>query len=198
MRIYLARHGQAETDPDGFCPADSGLTETGDRQASELASALSSLGIEMCFTSSLRRARETAQHFERVSGLKAQPIPELREIDFGLRFSMAPGTRQVSVGGRHEIDPSDTEGEDPMPFQRRVGTGFNELVRRADAAGATTIAAFVHGGTVAAVLDHLAGKALDYQRRSRMPNGAYTAIHRTSDGWTDFTGWESSHLTTST
>ena len=59
MNIYLARHGNQNV---GDSP-DSGFTRTGHTEASELANALRDEGIQIAFTSSLTRARETAEHF---------------------------------------------------------------------------------------------------------------------------------------
>ncbi|HEV8099071.1 MAG TPA: histidine phosphatase family protein, partial [Gaiellaceae bacterium] len=61
--ILLARHGETEWNRDGRFQghADPPLNETGRAQAGELAAELADVELAAVYTSSLRRARETAE-----------------------------------------------------------------------------------------------------------------------------------------
>ncbi|MBO4927350.1 MAG: histidine phosphatase family protein [Clostridiales bacterium] len=77
MRIILVRHG----DPDYLTDS---LTELGKKQADALARRLMGEGIKEIYSSSMGRARETAEAFARLSGIgPIRTLDFMREIRFG-------------------------------------------------------------------------------------------------------------------
>ena len=93
------------------------------------------------------------------------------------------------------LDFSDFGGENSDEFYKRIVGGFSKLIEDADARRADRVVGFLHGGTIGAILDHIAGRDFNYRRRPRMPNCSYTVVSKDPDvGWTDWQGWHSDHL----
>ena len=76
--LYLVRHGRAAAGWDD--DADPGLDDVGRAQAARAASDLAKLGPLALMTSPLRRARETAEAFERAWSTTAVVEPRVGEI----------------------------------------------------------------------------------------------------------------------
>jgi alpha-ribazole phosphatase len=85
-RLYLMRHGQVA---DGHTHRyhgnnDIGLSPEGERQFTRLARQLQSAPLAAVYTSSLKRSRDGAARLCEGRGLTPQPIPEFRELHFGV------------------------------------------------------------------------------------------------------------------
>lgn len=160
----------------------------------ELASVLNTKRIQMVISSGLKRARQTAEEFEKITGLKAHVVEGLNEIDPGDIYSATEQEKLSITSHNHGLDFTKHGGENPDLFSKRVVKAFAEVVSTAETKGSDTIAAFIHGGTIGAILDHLAGLPFDYKRRSRMPNGAYALIETDHDPVRISDEWLSSHI----
>jgi len=79
--VWIARHGETEWSRDGRHTGrtDPPLTETGREQARALGRMLAGREFALVLMSPLRRARDTAA----LAGIQAQPLDELRELDYG-------------------------------------------------------------------------------------------------------------------
>lgn len=86
MRFYLVRHGQTEWNIEGKVQGktDIALNETGLLQARLLAGALSGCGASCVYTSTLKRAGQTAEEIAEETGIPVIASGDLREADFGL------------------------------------------------------------------------------------------------------------------
>ena len=86
MRFYLVRHGQTEWNIEGKVQGktDIALNETGLLQARLLAGALSDCGASCVYTSTLKRAGQTAEEIAEETGIPVIASGDLREADFGL------------------------------------------------------------------------------------------------------------------
>lgn len=85
-RLYLIRHGQVA---DGHTHRyhgsnDIALSPEGEQQLARLARQLQSTPLAAVYTSNLRRSRDGAARLCEGRGLEPQPIPEFREIHFGI------------------------------------------------------------------------------------------------------------------
>ncbi len=96
MRLILARHGESEWNRDGriLGRADIELSETGQRQAHTLALALQREGIQVIYSSPLRRAIDTARIISDHQGCPVIPDPDLQELGRGNLEGM---TRQEAL-----------------------------------------------------------------------------------------------------
>lgn len=78
-RLFLIRHGEPEAAWGGSVD-DPGLSEAGRTQAHKAAAALSALGPVAILSSPMRRCRETAAPFERLTRSAAQIEPRVSEV----------------------------------------------------------------------------------------------------------------------
>ena len=85
MVFYLARHGETEWNRLGLLQGqyDSSLTELGKQQARVLACNLQQKGIEQIYTSSLNRAKDTAEICSQHLAKPVLPTEKLAERHFG-------------------------------------------------------------------------------------------------------------------
>lgn len=85
LRLVLMRHGRPADEAKGICYGrlDVRLSEAGREQIRSRISLLRSLAPDVIYTSSSRRATESATEIEGPLNLQAQAAPELCEIDFG-------------------------------------------------------------------------------------------------------------------
>lgn len=78
--IFLIRHGRQCSD---LCNVNVELAAEGREQAELLGQRLETYGLEKLYSSTLIRARETAEIINRHLGLPYEILPGMEEIDFG-------------------------------------------------------------------------------------------------------------------
>jgi phosphoserine phosphatase len=85
MQIVLLRHGATDWNLQGRCQgsSDRRLTEVGLRQAEQISTQLSNETIHAVYSSSLERARQTAQLVSRPHNLPVMIEDDVRELDHG-------------------------------------------------------------------------------------------------------------------
>lgn len=85
MKLYITRHGQTkwniETRLQGW--NDSDLTQKGKQDASALASRLADINFDHIYSSTQKRARETAEIIKSDRNIDITELEDLREIGFG-------------------------------------------------------------------------------------------------------------------
>jgi len=86
MLIYCVRHGESTYNAEGRVQGQSDvpLSEFGRRQGEATASALATVGIQVIYSSPLRRAYETAEIIARRTGCEIRIDPRLMEIHAGI------------------------------------------------------------------------------------------------------------------
>jgi broad specificity phosphatase PhoE len=166
--FYLIRHGANDLVGRAIAGWSPGvhLNAEGRRQASELASRLSSVPFGHLFSSPLDRAQETAQPLADRLGLEIQTAEAVGEIQFGdwtgKPFDkLAPDTRwqQWNVFRSLARAPS---GESMIEVQARF-TGFLASLSR-EWPG-ETVAIFSHGDPIRSALMFYLGMPLDFVHR---------------------------------
>ena len=85
MRLYLVRHGETAWNQERRCQgiSDIDLNDTGRHQAELAANSLKDVPFRAIYTSSLRRAIETAEIINRFHGVNISVEPDLRELNQG-------------------------------------------------------------------------------------------------------------------
>jgi len=172
MRIVFVRHGHPDYAHD--C-----LTALGRTQAAAAALRLKDEGIEQIYSSTRGRAMETARYTADQLGLEVIPCDFMREIDWGgqngedIPFDGHPWEAAFDMArhGASLLSPTWAEEE---PFCRNkvvehvqhiaqatdawlLGLGYRRegLYYRRAGDGPQTVAAFGHGGALAAMLGHM-------------------------------------------
>ncbi|MEV1293457.1 histidine phosphatase family protein [Pseudonocardia sp. NPDC049635] len=158
MHLVLVRHAlpQRVEHRDGAF-ADPGLTPQGHDQARRLVSALAEDPVDALYTSTMRRAIETAAPLAAARGIVPATRADLREFD-------AERTEYVPIAQMAEADPQTWErmrsGHLPAhvdvdAFLGRVRAGIEEIV--AAHPGRATAVVVAHAGVVNAYLATVLG-----------------------------------------
>ena len=195
MELWLVRHGDTIVEADGLYLPRNGLTDLGFEQARSVAKVLSKTSFDVCYSSALPRAVQTAEIFAELTASRFTKIDELNEIDVGRIEEASADFKQKVVNHQVTLDFSAFGGENPDEFSARIVRGFKTLLGDAESRDAVRVLGFLHGGTIGAILDHLSGRDFNYRRRPRMPNCSYTVVsQKPNHGWTEWQGWHSDHL----
>ncbi len=192
-KVYLVRHGEPE---EGFTRRflgrlDPALSPAGRAQADRIAERIAPLAPGRCWTSPLRRARETADIIARALGLEAAPNELLLEIDFGLlegmtfkeASSLYPGITDSwqALSG----DFSFPEGENYASFKHRV----DELAASVRRDPEPSLLLIAHGGVLRGLLCNLLGVDASGPLRFRFAYASLSTVELYEDGGAVLTGF---------
>jgi probable phosphoglycerate mutase len=180
-RLLLVRHGRSELNaqgrPQGWL--DSPLDEVGRRQARAAARRLQQEGPEILYTSTLRRASETAEIMAQVLGVPLVADERLKERNLGAiagltnkeieerfpewvrRWREAPG----------RVPPPGAEGLELL--WRRVEDVFEEIRSRHPTG---TVGVVSHGGVLGVYLTHVAGAERGSPSSFSLGNGSLSVV----------------------
>jgi broad specificity phosphatase PhoE len=154
--LLLVRHGQTDyTGADGDDPADPPLTNAGRAQAMRLAMRLRDVPIDALYTSTMRRALETAAYIAVSHDLPIERSDALREVRFDATFAQAKasnGRLSAELAERFLLKPSwdALPGFEPSrQFRRRVVQEIEAIVARHPGESVLIVA---HGGVINAYL----------------------------------------------
>ena len=165
MHLYMIRHGQSHVNLPEWAGenADEGLTELGQQQAKALAKWLPTHvpEVDALYTSTMRRALETAEQVAKAYGMSLRHEDNLREIgsnrwdhsawpkdDLPLEYAdYWASERPFST-----VTPIIEGGETFIHFRARVGIFLEELVEKHRE---ETVVAVCHGGVIEATFDHI-------------------------------------------
>lgn len=157
MQLILVRHALPQRVDGAAGPADPGLTELGDRQATRLVAALAGETVAGLYCSPLLRARQTAGPLATALGRDPVVLPGLREYD-------ADAPHYVPVHEMAQFDPVEWERMragllpahvDVAEFDERVAATLEELVAAHDGRESAVVVA--HAGVVNIWLARLLG-----------------------------------------
>jgi len=134
--IYLARHGETSWNREGRWQGwtDIPLNDAGEAQAFALAEQLRGLGVSRIVTSSLCRARRTAEIVAEALSVAALEIdPDLRERGFGL----FEGLTREECEAHHPLEWSSYRADTKLPpgaepFEMVTDRMFRAVRRAAD------------------------------------------------------------------
>lgn len=180
-RIVLIRHGETDWNVEGRYQgqADPPLNARGREQAHKLARELAKTGIDVIYSSPLRRAWETAEIVARVLGVPLHPEPRLMEIHQGewqgrLRSEIA--ARYPELFRRWLTEPWEVTppgGEHLRDVQRRVYAAVDEILARHRG---QTIALVTHRIPIALLKVRYQGLNRDAVRTLALPNTYWEEI----------------------
>ena len=179
-RLILIRHGRSTWNAERRIQgqADPPLDGVGREQARRLAERLRENAPVALYTSSLRRARETAEIIGDALGVPVVPDERLKEYDVGgitgLTWEQVveryPDAAHRWVEAVEEVAfPGAEKGES---FRARVAATFDEIASR-HAEG--TVGVVAHGGTLGTYLNHLIGLPTRFSP-FRFANGSLSIV----------------------
>ncbi len=187
-RLCLVRHG--ETDWNAQCRiqgnTDIDLNDLGRQQAELAGRALAKTGFQALYSSDLKRAWNTAVIIGRHLGLEPQPLPQLRERDYGF----FEGMTYSDARRLHPEDFARYERRDP---QYDFGTGENleTLLARVSKAllqilaehPGETVAVVVHGGVLDVAWRFFKDRPLTQRRDFGIPNAGLNWVCHDGQRW---------------
>ena len=186
MRIYVIRHGETALNAQGRLQGlmDVPLNESGIELAEVTGRALKGVRFDLCLTSPLLRARQTARILLRESGNDQTPVAQderIREIDMGRweGLSIKDGARSdqtAAIAGFFSdpfASPGPPGGETCDMVCRRTQAFLNELCARRDI---DTCLVSTHGFALRAMLNKLYPDPSDFWQGHAPYNCAVSII----------------------
>ncbi len=168
MELLLARHGEAfhnsleNYNAEFNCP-DPELTELGQEHARQLGIYLRDVPIQRIYSSSLKRAVQTAQIVAEFVPAPIDVRAELREINMGRLFLSTWEEVERDMPGyaarwhRHDSDLPYPGGESGADLVRRCMPLIDEIVQ----SGMERVVIVTHGGTIRGLLCAFLGIGLE-------------------------------------
>ena len=170
MQLLLLRHGATDWNLQGRCQGatDLELSETGIRQAREIAADLSRQRIHAIYSSDLKRAVQTAHFIGQSHGLEVAIEAGLRELDHGGLEGLTFAEIRAGFPGFME-QWRDRPAEAPVPggeklieVDARAWDGVNRIVRRHQPE--ETLVIVSHNFPILAILCRITGTPLNRYR----------------------------------
>lgn len=180
-RLVLIRHGETDWNVEGRYQgqADPPLNGRGLAQAKRLAEELEQARLEVLYTSSLLRARQTAEIICEHLGIPLQVEPRMKEIDQGdwqTRLRVEIEDLYPELFQRWETEPwqvTPPKGEHLGEVQRRVNAAVDEILGRHPG---QTIGIVAHRIPIALVKVRFQGMDPDIVRTLELPNGYWEEV----------------------
>jgi broad specificity phosphatase PhoE len=175
LTLLLVRHGQSEWNALGLMQgqtADVPLTDLGHAQAVAGAQQLAALGPGALISSDLLRARQTADHCARATGLPVTVSAALREQGYGV-LEGRPSRELWDVVDWTDPQWAAEGGESLAGLYDRVAAFLDRL--RAEPP-ADVVALVTHGDTIRAVQAAAAGLGPAALPAVTPPNGSVTRM----------------------
>lgn len=147
--LYLIRHGETVLNVARIVqPADTPLSDRGQDQAAALARRLAGGPLAGILSSDLPRARQTAEHLARATGLAVTTTALLQERNFGTLRGRSYDDLDIDPLAMDDAPPG---GESRLQFEQRVAEAFGQALRLQAALGGP-LAVVTHGLVVRAML----------------------------------------------
>lgn len=129
-KLYFTRHGQTIWNVENkVCGAtDIELTDLGREQAKALGEKIKGLPIQEILASPLIRARETAEHISKISGIPVRVEEKLREQNFG-KYEGGPRDSQEFLEAKKRFVDRFGDGESMLMVAARIYALLEQLVK---------------------------------------------------------------------
>lgn len=182
MKVFLIRHGESESDVrqkyDG--DYDDHLTDTGQREAEQIAQKLSCMGIQIIFSSKKIRAQETCDILAKTLRCSVEILEGLNEQDiYGAYPELSkdqPEEEYRRLGELLADRDATIEGvESHRVFKERIIRCFERIVE----SGHEALAIVTHGGPIRCIFR----EALKLGELKQIKNGAIIELEKTDSGW---------------
>lgn len=152
MKIWLIRHGEKGSNTGNIANIE--LTEKGRRQADLAGKRLMNESVDIIFSSTMTRARQTSDEINKYLNVKVEYRDELKEIDMGefdrhdREYVLNKYPNFKSEFERHETDMPYPNGECGGDVWLRAGKVFDEIL----VSGFKNVAVIAHAGTIRAII----------------------------------------------
>ena len=181
LELLLIRHGEALYGP------NDGLTELGVRQAELLAERMASVELAGIYSSTMARARQTAEAVAARTGHAITFDRRFREIDAGKRLEQSPEEhrrRAATFLRRTKVYTIGYEaqgGEGPEQLYERASKAISEVFSGPVKEDGGTYALIAHGGFINAALNYILDRPFDGTMRFRLQNTSISTVSLVED-----------------
>ncbi len=177
MKLYLIRHGRQCSK---LCNVDVDISEAGYNQAILLGQRMAEEGIQIIFSSGLKRAIQTAQIANYYWNAEHFMYPELREISYGEMEGLSDEEIRLKFAdflaeqNKMEYDIPFPGGECAGDVVRRVIPVFRQILE----SQYEKVAIVTHGGVIRCMVAHYLGVDLVNWRLmgTELENGSITEL----------------------
>ena len=181
-KLYLIRHG--ETDYNNALrfqgQTDIPLNQKGIEQAEKAADFFRDIPLQAIYTSTLIRAKTTAEIIARVKGMELQETDALREMSFGIWENM--NTKDIQKKYAKEwkdffASPANTkipQGESMLDVQKRAYPTVQEILDRYPEGDVAFVA---HGGIIRVLMCTMLGLDLNRAWHLHVGNASITCFY---------------------
>lgn len=173
VRLYLIRHGQSggnvAREEGRLAEYDPPLTPVGQEQAERLGERMASYGIDVIYSSPLRRAYDTGLAIARRMGHEIVVLDDLQEINEPLKEQprdplapLPPGVTHEAIKERFEQEPTWDNlpgSEASAHFRARIGGAIDRIVRENSG---KKVAVTCHGGVIQSYVGMILGLRTDF------------------------------------
>jgi broad specificity phosphatase PhoE len=174
-RIYLARHGQSETNRERrLCgQLDPALTTLGIEQSRQLARVLADVPLRAIFTSTLQRTVQMAAPIARARGVASVALAGLNELALGVlqgRFRDERDPQAQALWRERKADPARFRapgGESFQELEARVLAALDQMLESAPSGAALIVG---HRESNRALLKGLLGWSTERALQAKLRN----------------------------
>jgi broad specificity phosphatase PhoE len=183
MRLLLARHGETEGNNKGVFLGliDESLNQNGIIQAEKVALRLKNVGIDIIFSSDLKRAKETTEIINKYHHLNIDLKKELRERNFGI-FQGKSKEKLFDIVRRSKIEfhkYKPKNGESCLEVQERIVNFFKKIIENYSD---KTVLIVTHGAVIMELLFYLTKLPRNEFRKVEQDKTALNIIKINQDG----------------
>ena len=189
MQIVLVRHGATDWNLQGRCQGstDRDLSDVGIRQADQIAELLSEQEINAIYSSSLRRAQQTAERISQPHKLPVLIEEDVRELDHGELEGLTFNEIKANYGDflvRWRSEPAEIcvpGGERLADVAERAWNGLNQIVQRH--AYAERILVVSHNFPILGIVCRVSGTHLNEYRTFHLDPCGITRLKYDGGDW---------------
>lgn len=190
MQLFLLRHGETRWNLERRCQGitDIHLNETGIRQARDVAASLSKEKIHAVYSSSLKRAIQTARAISEPHGLEVIPESGLRELNHGELEGLTFMEIQASYPDfienwrRQPAQLLIPGGESILDVEKRAWRIMEQIIQHHHPD--ETVVVVSHQFPMATILCRITGTPLNQYRTFHVePCGLARISHNQEQGW---------------
>lgn len=161
MKWYLIRHGQTDWNIEGKIQGghDIPLNETGRLQAERLAAGMALRPVSRIYSSTLKRAMETAEIISRQQKAVLRPLKQLIEVEFGAWEGMTWEEIKRAYPAEYErwnlnpVAAAPPGGETQTQVISRCAWTVKEILK--ETGGREDVAVVSHGAAIAHLIAYL-------------------------------------------
>lgn len=185
MEIYFVRHGQTIWNVEKIFQGlkDSPLTELGIEQAKKLSKKLENIYFDKIYSTSLKRAFDTANYIKGNREQEVEIFDDFVEISMGEMEGvrreefekMYPQQLEAFYNNQIDYDPSPYGGETFLEIRKRVEKGLKKFIELNK--NYKRVLVVSHGATLKVLFHYLSGKPMSELVNEEIPkNTSYTIV----------------------